>query len=176
MASLSYVVGALLPIAAGGYATWLGNSESPHDRHERIRRAVEDTKFTSGELAFRVGTVVFSEKQSYRYKIRKLIPIARKLDGKTTVTLHSDSGEISLRADGVGPTEFLSGTLKTNDRLERGHPNFDCERDFEESDKVKLHIESWDESEILGLLEDVPTHLHETLNSYSDDADCDYIF
>lgn len=172
MASLLYVVGALVPIAVG-YATWLGHSDSPHDRHERVREAVEGTKFSSGEISFRGGTVVFSENQSYKYRIRKLIPIARKLDGEATVTLHSDSGEISLRADGVGPTEFLSGTLKVNDRLGNGHPDFVCERDFAESDKVKLHIESWDESEILELLEDVPTHLHETLNNYSDDSESD---
>jgi hypothetical protein len=167
MVGLLPVLGVLVSIAVG-YVKWLGSvTEAPRERQDRIRDNIEERRFSSGEIGFQVKYVTFTEKQSYRYKLRKFIPIARKLDGKAIVTLRSDGGEISIRADGFGPSEYLSGTLKTNDRLGNGHPNFECERDFAEDDKVKLHIQSWDESEILELLEDVPIYLHEMQNIHS---------
>ncbi|WMT07349.1 hypothetical protein NP511_18420 [Natrinema thermotolerans] len=174
MVSLLHVLGVLIPTAVG-YATWLGNvTEAPRERRDRIRDYIDEREFSSGEIGFQVECVTFSEKQSYRYKLRKFVPIARKLDGVTIVTLRSDGGEISIRADGFGPTEYLSGTLKTNDRLGNGHPDFECEQGFRESDKVKLHIESWSGSKILELLEDVPLHLHETLNNYPGSSEYDF--
>jgi len=174
MDGLLPVLAVLVPTAVG-YATWLGSvTEAPRERQDRIRENIDEREFSSGEIGFQVECVTFSENQSYRYKLRKFVPIARELDGVTIVTLRSDGGEISIRADGFGPTEYLSGALKTNNRLGSGHPDFECEQDFAESDKVKLHIESWDESEILELLEDVPSHLHETLNNYPGSSEYDF--
>lgn len=174
MVGLLPVLGVLVPIAVG-YVTWLGSvTEAPRERQDRIREYIDERGFSSGEIGFQVECVTFSENQSYRYILCKFIPIARELDGETIVTLRSDGGEISIRADGLGPTEYLSGTLRTNDRLGSGHPNFKCEQDFAGSDKVKLHIESWNESEIFELLEDVPTHLHEMLDNYPGRSEYDF--
>jgi len=166
MVGLLPVLGVLVPIAVG-YVSWLGNvTEAPRERQDRIRDYIEEREFSSGEIKFQVESVTFSEIQSYRYKLRKLVPIARDLNGETSVTLCSDGGEISIRADGFGPTEYLSDTLRTNNRLVSDHPNFECEQDFVGRDKVRLHIESWDESKILELLESMPTYLHEMLHNY----------
>lgn len=170
MVGLLHILGVLGPTAVG-YATWLGSvTESPREKKERVREIVNKSEFSSGEIEFHVEGVRFSEDQSYRYKLRKFIPIARKLSGVTTVTLRSDGDDISVRADGLGHTEYLRGTLKTNDRLGNGHPNFECEQDFVKNDKMKLHIETWDESDILELLEGVPSHLHETLELLTQDC------
>ena len=174
MVGLLHVLGVLVPTAVG-YATWLGSvTEAPRERQDRIRDYIDGREFSSGQIGFQVKCVTFSENQSYRYKLRKFVPIARELDGETIVTLRSDGGEISIRADGFGPTEYLSGTLRTNDRLGSGHPNFECEQDFAGSDKVRLHIESWNQSDILELLEDVPTHLHEMLDNYPGSSEYDF--
>jgi hypothetical protein len=166
MVGLLPVLGVLVPIAVG-YATWLGSvTEAPRERQDRIRDYIDGREFSSGEIRFEVECVTFSENQSYLYKLRKFVPIAREIDGETIVTLRSDGGEISIRADGFGPAEYLSGTLKTNDRLGNGHPNFECDQDFGGSDKVRLHIKSWNESEVVALLNDVSTHLHEMLDNY----------
>ncbi|UVE50540.1 hypothetical protein KU306_01130 [Haloferax larsenii] len=171
MEGLLKVLSVLVPLAVG-YATWLGTvTEAPYERRTRVRRAVEGKKFSSGELTIRAGRVTFSEKKTYRYKFRKLIPTFRRLDGETVVRLHSDGGEISIRADGFGPTEYLDGALKTTTRLKEGHPHFECDRNYGEDETVKLRIESWEVSPILELLEGVPAHLHETLDNYPGESE-----
>ena len=174
MVGLLPVLGVLVPTAVG-YATWLGSvTEAPRERQDRIRDYIDGREFSSGEIGFQVECVTFSENQSYRYKLRKFVPIARELDGETIVTLRSDGGEISIRADGFGPTEYLNGTLRTNNRLSSGHPDFECEPDIAECEKVRLHIESWDVSNISGLLADMPTHLHEMLDNYPGSSEYDF--
>lgn len=160
------VLGVLVPLVIG-YAHWLGTIvEAPHERKNRIRDTLDEKEFSSDGISFRIDNVMFSEKQSYRYKLLKFIPFVRRLDGKTIVTLRSNGGEIAIRADGFGPTEYLNGTLKSTDRLRDGHPDFECDRDYGGSDSAKLKIESWDVSPLLGLLEEIPTYLHETLSNY----------
>lgn len=174
MNSLLTALGVLVPLAIG-YATWLGTvAEAPHERQDRIRDILEQKEFSSGNITFQITNVVFSEDVSYRYKIMKFIPFARKLDGKTIVTLHSNGGEIAIRADGFGPTEYLNGTLESTNRLRNDHPHFEYDRDYGGSNSAKLKIESWEVSPILGLLEEIPTHLHETLSNHPGNSEYNF--
>lgn len=172
MMTLLAVIGGFVSIVVG-YATWLGDKEAPHERRERIRSVLEEKEFSSRGITFQVDRVMFSENESYSYKIRKLIPFVRRLEGKTIVKLQSDGEKIEIRTDGLGPTEYLNNTLKTNDRLRAGHPDFRCDRDHGDRNIARLEISSWEETPILRLMEEIPVYLHESLYTYPDSSEYD---